>query len=65
MWFSGVYNSVAIAAAAAIRHGMKRVMIVDWDVHHGNGTQSIFEEDDRVLFVSLHRYDNGTQDLKS
>jgi len=36
-----------------------RVLIVDWDVHHGNGTQYIFEEDPRVLYISVHRYDNG------
>ncbi|XP_041093058.1 histone deacetylase 6 [Polyodon spathula] len=36
-----------------------RVLILDWDVHHGNGTQHIFEDDPSVLYVSLHRYDNG------
>lgn len=36
------------------------MLIVDWDVHHGNGTQSIFEEDPRVLYISVHRYDNGS-----
>ncbi|CAG0908482.1 unnamed protein product, partial [Darwinula stevensoni] len=40
-------------------HGLKRVLILDWDVHHGNGTQHMFESDPRVLYVSLHRYDNG------
>jgi histone deacetylase 6 len=34
--------------------------LVDWDVHHGNGTQEVFVDDPRVLYVSLHRYDNGT-----
>ena len=47
-------NNVAIAAADALAHGAKRVAIVDWDVHHGNGTQDIFYEDDRTLYVSLH-----------
>jgi len=32
---------------------------MDWDVHHGNGTQHMFESDDSVLYISLHRYDNG------
>jgi acetoin utilization deacetylase AcuC-like enzyme len=47
-------NNVAIAAAAALHGGTTRVAIVDWDVHHGNGTQDIFWTDGRVLFVSLH-----------
>lgn len=36
-----------------------RVLIVDWDVHHGNGIQRMFENDLRVLYISIHRYDNG------
>ncbi|APR86278.1 Acetylspermidine deacetylase [Minicystis rosea] len=47
-------NNVALAAYAALARGLSRVAIVDWDVHHGNGTQDIFWTDDRVLFVSLH-----------
>lgn len=48
--------NVAIAVEAAIaRHGLKRVAILDWDVHHGNGTQSIFYERDDVLVISLHQ----------
>ena len=47
-------NNVAIAAAAVLRHGLERVAIVDWDVHHGNGTQDIFNDDPRVLYVSTH-----------
>jgi acetoin utilization deacetylase AcuC-like enzyme len=39
---------------------LKRVLVVDWDVHHGNGTQNMFLDDNRVLFFSMHRYDNGT-----
>lgn len=50
-----VYNSVAIAAHAARRAGVERVAIVDWDVHHGNGTQQAFWDDPNVLFVSLHQ----------
>lgn len=37
-----------------------RVLIVDWDIHHGNGTQSILENDPKILYVSIHRYDNGS-----
>ncbi len=48
-------NSVAIAAAHALHLGLRRVAILDWDVHHGNGTQDAFYERNDVLFVSLHR----------
>jgi acetoin utilization deacetylase AcuC-like enzyme len=48
-------NNIAIAAAALIERG-ERVLIVDWDVHHGNGTQEIFYDDPRVLFVSMHQW---------
>lgn len=49
--------NVAIAAQAAIaKHKLSRVLIVDWDVHHGNGTQDIFYEDEHVTFFSAHRY---------
>ena len=49
------YNNIAIGARHLQRaHGVKRVLIVDWDVHHGNGTQEIFWEDPSVMFVSLH-----------
>ncbi len=50
-----VLNNIAIAAAHARARGVERVAIVDWDVHHGNGTQDIFERDPGVLFVSLHQ----------
>ncbi len=49
-------NNVAIAAAHALAQGVPRVMILDWDVHHGNGTQDAFHEEDRVLFVSIHQW---------
>lgn len=50
-------NNVAIAAKHALQaHGLDRVMIVDWDVHHGNGTQDIFWEDGQVAFFSSHRF---------
>ncbi len=48
-------NNIAVAAAHARARGVGRVAIVDWDVHHGNGTQEAFEADPSVLFVSLHR----------
>jgi acetoin utilization deacetylase AcuC-like enzyme len=51
-------NNVAVAAAHARALGRERVMILDWDVHHGNGTESIFYADPSVLFVSLHQYPN-------
>jgi len=49
-------NNVAVAAEAAIAAGAERVAIVDWDVHHGNGTQHAFEDRADVLFVSLHQF---------
>jgi acetoin utilization deacetylase AcuC-like enzyme len=50
-------NNVAIAARyAQKKHGLSRVLIVDWDVHHGNGTQHSFEDDLSVLFFSTHQY---------
>ena len=51
-----ILNNVAIAARYAQRwHGVKKVLIVDWDVHHGNGTQDIFYDDPSVLFFSMHQ----------
>lgn len=50
-----LFNNVAIAARHLITaHGAERVLILDWDVHHGNGTQHSFEDDPRVFFCSLH-----------
>src|SRR5262249_39567536 len=51
-----LYNSVAVAAAHARAQGAGRVAVVDYDVHHGNGTQHIFEIDPHVLYVSMHQY---------
>ena len=52
-----LFNNVAIAARHAQRkHGVGRVLIVDWDVHHGNGTQDIFYADGSVLFFSTHQW---------
>jgi acetoin utilization deacetylase AcuC-like enzyme len=51
-----LFNSVAVAARyAQQRHGLARILIVDWDVHHGNGTQDIFYRDPSVLFFSTHQ----------
>jgi acetoin utilization deacetylase AcuC-like enzyme len=51
-----LFNNVAVAAARALDHGLARVLIVDFDVHHGNGTQHIFEDDPRVLYLSSHAF---------
>ena len=52
-----LFNNVAIAAEHLRRaHGLSRVAIVDWDLHHGNGTEAIFYDDPGVLYVSLHQY---------
>jgi acetoin utilization deacetylase AcuC-like enzyme len=51
-----LFNNVAIAAAHLRRRGVARVLIVDWDLHHGNGTQHLFERDPDVLYVSTHQY---------
>lgn len=52
-----IFNNVAVAARyAQTRHGAGRVLIVDWDVHHGNGTQDVFWSDGSVLFFSTHQY---------
>ena len=50
-----LFNSVALAAYAALEAGLERVAILDWDVHHGNGTQDVFEADARVFYASLHQ----------
>jgi acetoin utilization deacetylase AcuC-like enzyme len=51
-----LFNNVAVAAAHARTLGARRVAIVDYDVHHGNGTQHIFESDPAILYVSTHQY---------
>ncbi|NXF85688.1 HDA10 deacetylase, partial [Eubucco bourcierii] len=54
-----LFNNVAIAAEyAKVKYGLQRILIVDWDVHHGQGTQYIFEEDPSVLYFSWHRYEH-------
>lgn len=56
------FNNVAITARylqKTYANVCNRIAIVDWDVHHGNGTQLCFESDPNVLYISLHRHDNG------
>ena len=55
-----LFNNIALAARHAKQaHGVERILIVDWDVHHGNGTQDIFYEHREVTFLSIHRYGHG------
>ncbi|CAL1381622.1 unnamed protein product [Linum trigynum] len=59
-----LFNNVAIAASflldGSLELGIKKILIVDWDVHHGNGTQKMFWTDPRVLFFSVHRHEFGS-----
>lgn len=51
-----LFGNVALGAKHALAGGAQRVLIVDWDVHHGNGTQALVEEDPRIRFVSMHQW---------
>ena len=52
-----LFNNIAIAARYLQQHhGLEKILILDWDVHHGNGTQHLFEEDPSVFYVSIHQY---------
>jgi acetoin utilization deacetylase AcuC-like enzyme len=51
-----IFNNIAVGARYAQKTGYKKVFIIDFDVHHGNGTQHIFEEDDTVFYFSTHQY---------
>ncbi|HUF65392.1 MAG TPA: histone deacetylase [Gemmatimonadaceae bacterium] len=52
-----LFGSVAIAARyARFRHGLERVLVIDWDVHHGNGTQALVEDEPDIHFVSMHQW---------
>ncbi|KAF7296147.1 Histone deacetylase clr3 [Mycena kentingensis (nom. inval.)] len=54
------FNNVAVAARVVQQKTpLKKILILDWDVHHGNGTQRAFNEDPSVLYISIHRYENG------
>lgn len=57
-----LFSNVAVAAKNMLKAYpdlVRRIVIVDWDIHHGNGTQRAFYDDPRVLYISLHRYENG------
>lgn len=55
-----IANNIAAAAKVALcEHGLQRILIVDWDIHHGDGTEALFYDDPRVLVISVHRYDDG------
>ncbi|VVC36540.1 Histone deacetylase domain,WD40/YVTN repeat-like-containing domain,Histone deacetylase class II [Cinara cedri] len=54
------FNSIAVACRLLQqRQATQRILIVDWDIHHGNGTQQIFYNDRSVLYISIHRHDDG------
>lgn len=54
------FNNVAVAAKHAKKHrGVGRILIVDWDIHHGQGTQRSFYDDPNVLYISIHRFEHG------
>lgn len=54
------FNNAAIVAKHCIKErGLEKILIIDWDVHHGQGTQSFFYDDPHVLYVSIHRYEKG------
>jgi acetoin utilization deacetylase AcuC-like enzyme len=50
-----VFNTVALLAKSALNRGLNRILILDWDVHHGNGTQEAFYDDGRVYLIDLHQ----------
>ena len=59
-----LFNNVAIAAKYAKEiYGLERILILDWDVHHGNGTQKAFYQDSEVLFISLHQEGDYPHDM--
>jgi acetoin utilization deacetylase AcuC-like enzyme len=51
-----IFGNVAIAARHAVASGVERVAIVDWDVHHGNGTEALVRDDPAIFFVSMHQW---------
>lgn len=51
-----IFNNIAIGAREALEHGMQRVMVIDYDAHHGNGTQAAFLHEERVGFISTHQW---------
>ncbi|GFS12570.1 histone deacetylase [Elysia marginata] len=53
------FNNVAVATQVLLDGGLDKILILDWDVHHGQGVQRMFYEDPRVLYISIHRYEHG------
>ena len=51
-----IFNNIAIAASQAAADGISRIAIIDYDAHHGNGTQAAFLDDDRVAYLSTHQW---------
>lgn len=51
-----LFNNIAIAAQEALTQGMKKIMVIDFDAHHGNGTQEAFKDDERTAFISTHQW---------
>lgn len=57
-----LFSNVAVAATSILKNypeSVRKIIIIDWDIHHGNGTQKVFFNDPRVLYISLHRYEQG------
>lgn len=54
----GIFDNVH--SSNNLDHNINRVAIVDWDVHHGDGTQHVFQKDKNIMLISIHRYDRGT-----
>ena len=54
-WLRNLHYLLRLALLDVVDHGLERVLLLDWDVHHGNGTQQIFEDDPNVLYLSLHK----------
>lgn len=51
-----LFNNIALAARYSIKKGLKRIVIIDWDAHHGNGTQEIFYSNKEILYISFHQF---------
>jgi acetoin utilization deacetylase AcuC-like enzyme len=55
-----LFNNIALAAQhARTKHGLTRILVIDWDVHHGNGSQDVFWSEPEVMFFSIHRFGHG------
>lgn len=58
-WLRTIYDGTQLGSNGQMVKKMERVLILDWDVHHGNGTQKAFWNDPNVLYMSLHRHGDG------